>query len=281
MARTARIKSQSEGTAYYHLLSRTCNKQFLFRKASAKDKLIDLIKKAAEFSGIEIEACAVLDNHFHILCKVVRTGEKVSEKEIIRRIGVLKGTKASEALAEKWDEMSAAGYDARLEAELDAYRARMNDISAFMKTLKELFAIWYNKAFSYSGSIWSGVFKSTMIEDGRYFEFCRRYVLMNPIRAGLVGAVKDYRWCFSRKDSETEVLMGFDPIEKGVAKRRVVQVSSGTLFGSRAFVQRWIYGFGNRFSASMVVPHAVDEVGFSSHGWQLAGKEKKRQTRCA
>ena len=53
MARGLRIKSSGEGTAYYHLISRCSNKQFLFRKAAAKDRLMDLAKRAAEFSGFK------------------------------------------------------------------------------------------------------------------------------------------------------------------------------------------------------------------------------------
>ena len=53
MARTRRVKSMAEGTAHYHLVSRACNRQFLFRKAKSKDRLADLVKRASEFSGIE------------------------------------------------------------------------------------------------------------------------------------------------------------------------------------------------------------------------------------
>ena len=53
MARTRRVKSMAEGTAHYHLISRASNRQFLFRKARTKDKLVELVRKAAEFSGIE------------------------------------------------------------------------------------------------------------------------------------------------------------------------------------------------------------------------------------
>ncbi len=67
MARTARVKSTADGTAYYHLTSRACNRQFLFRKARTKDKLVELVRKAAEFSGIDLEAAAMMDNHIHIL----------------------------------------------------------------------------------------------------------------------------------------------------------------------------------------------------------------------
>ena len=35
MARTARVKSKADGTAYYHLVARTTNKQFLLKDARA------------------------------------------------------------------------------------------------------------------------------------------------------------------------------------------------------------------------------------------------------
>ena len=52
MERTRRVKSMAEGTAHYHLISRASNRQFLFRKARTKDVLVDLVKRAAAFSGI-------------------------------------------------------------------------------------------------------------------------------------------------------------------------------------------------------------------------------------
>ena len=69
----------AEGTAHYHLISRASNRQFLFRKARTKDKLAELFRRAAEFSGVRLEAFAMMDNHIHVLCTVVRTEEKVSE----------------------------------------------------------------------------------------------------------------------------------------------------------------------------------------------------------
>ncbi|MBQ8126439.1 MAG: transposase, partial [Kiritimatiellae bacterium] len=95
MARTARVKSKGEGTVYYHLVSRACNRQFLFRKNAPKDRLADLARRAAEFSGIRLIAFAVMDNHCHILCAVTRTGAPVARGEIVRRVAVLKGEKAA------------------------------------------------------------------------------------------------------------------------------------------------------------------------------------------
>ena len=289
MARTRRVKSMAEGKEDYHIISRACNRQFLFRKARTKDKLVELVRKAAEFSGIDLEAAAMMDNHIHILCTVVRTGEKVSMDEVIRRIRVLKGDNAADQFAERCGELAAAGFDATLEAELDRYRARMNDISEFMKTVKELFAIWFNREFDYCGSVWSGVFKSTMVEGGIYLARCRRYIILNPVRAGIVSQTKDYRWVFVRIAAENEVFSGCLPIGADGGQwcenvgadvvgralmRRVPQLGEGKIYGSAEFVGRWIAGLGDKFSAAHVCARAVGEIGFASHGWRIAEKAK-------
>ena len=273
MARTPRIKSSGEGTAYYHIISRCSNRQFLFRKDAAKDTLMDFAKRVAEFSGVKLLALTVMDNHFHILCSVTQSNEPVSQEEIIRRIGVLKGESAAEEVRKRWENLAAAGFTSMLAAELDRYRARMNDISAFVKTLKELFAIWYNRRYDYCGSIWCGVFKSTMIESGRYLEYCRRYVIMNPVRAGMVKQIKAYRWVWSDNVNEISLFMGFDP-----GGGRVVQIGEGKVFGSAGFVRMWIGGMASRHKDAHEVLEigSLEMVGYSSHGWRLANSHKFR-----
>ncbi len=298
MARTARIKSRGEGTAYYHLMSRASNRQHLFRKAAAKDRLMDLARRAAEFSGIGLVAFAMMDNHYHILCRVRRGGKPVSCEEIVRRVGVLKGASAAEDLAKRWGNLSAGGFTATLEEEADRYRARMNDISEFMKTMKELYAIWYNREYGYSGSIWSGVFKSTMVEGGRYLEYCRRYVMMNPVRAGMVRRISDYRWVWGEGEPENEVSLGCLPKGSGCLPcvngagclpsiawhrhdvgSRVAQIGSGKLFGSEGFVRRWISELAEGFHARRVDAHRAADAGFSSHGWRLAKRQVEEPCR--
>ena len=183
--------------------------------------------------------------------------------EVIRRIRVLKGDKAADQFAERCGELAAAGFDATLEAELDRYRARMNDISEFMKTVKELFAIWFNREFDYCGSVWSGVFKSTMVEGGIYLARCRRYIILNPVRAGIVSQIKDYRWVFARIAAENEVFSGCLP--------------SGADGG------QWCenVGLGDKFPAAHVRARAVGEIGFASHGWRIAAKAKSGGAKAA
>ena len=92
------------------------------------------------------------------------------------------------------------------EAELDRYRVRMHSLEAFMKTLCQRFARWYNKREGRCGPFRNDRYKSVLIEPPANFERTRApgdsalcamaaYIELNPIRAGLLADPKDYRWC--------------------------------------------------------------------------------------
>ena len=292
MARTRRIKR--DGTAHYHLMSRTNDRRFLFSKGRVKGEIVALLRKAAAFSGVKLEAWCVMDNHFHIVCEVVKPEGPVAEDEVIRRIGVLKGARFAAELAEHWSDLRSCGMDAVADAALDVWRVRMHDVSQFAKTFKELVNISY-KAFVrasagsvpgnapanavYCGSIWSGRFKSTLVEGGRYLATCIRYVELNPVRAGMVSQAKDYAYSSASepKSHETEGCAGSVPDE--ALLRRVGQIGNGKIFGGYDFVLRAIFGFGAYF-AGHPVPRLVfagDARGLSpveayaSHGWKKEG----------
>ena len=272
MARTSRVKKTENGTAHYHLMSRANDRRFLFDKGCVKDLLIDALKRAAEFSGIGLEAYAGMGNHFHVVCKVVRTDEKVPEEELVRRVGVMKGAKAAERLADRWRSFRESGGEALVEAEQDRLRSRMNDISEFMKTFKEVCNIRFKRERSYDGSIWSGRFKSTLIEDGKYLEVCRRYVYLNPVRAGIVSRASDYAWCWIAPADP--MFVGSVPDEW--LMRRVAQIGDGKIFGGIGFVTEAAATLLGRFRSRRVAARAVGDLGYATHGWRLARYEVAR-----
>ena len=263
MARTARIKQESECVANYHLMSRTNNKVFLFADPHMRDLLVEALRRAAAFSGVELLAYAIMFNHFHAVVRVDRTGGPVPEEELIRRVGILKGENAAQELQEHWTNLCKAGDFDRLEAERANLRRRMNDISEFMKTFKEMSNILFKKKNKYCGSIWSGRFKSTLIEDGAYLNTCMRYAYYNPIRAGIVTHAADYRWCWI-KTFET------GSVPEARLLTRIAQIGSGKVFGSLVFVTEKALGLGHRFKTRSVTAHPVGEIGYSTHGWRLA-----------
>ena len=266
MARTARIKKTDIGTSYYHLMSRANDRRFLFEKGRVKTQLVDALKRAAAFSGIQIDAYAAMDNHFHVVCKVMHPEEPLPEDELVRRVAALKGERAAEELASHWKELRMMGMEAAVVAAQERLRARMNDISEFMKTFKELFNVWYKRDRKYTGTIWSGRFMSTLVEGGRYRATCMRYVYFNPVRAGIVSRAADYAWCWMALPEAP--FSGSVP--DGWLMRRVAQIGGGKVFGSEAFVVATAFALGDRFRSRRVLARAVGELGFATHGWKLA-----------
>ena len=243
MARTARVKKTCGGAAYYHLMSRTNDRRFLFGKGKIKTQLVDALKRAAAFSGVEIDAYVAMDNHFHVVCKIVRRDEPVPEDEILRRVAALKGGQAAEDLSSHWEDLRAAGMGSVVAEAQNRLRARMNDISEFMKTFKETFNVWYKRERKYTGTIWSGRFMSTLVEGGRYRAVCMRYVYLNPVRAGIVTRAADYAWSW---------IAAIDaPFAGSVPEwrlmRRVAQIGGGKIFGGEAFVVSTAFALGDRF----------------------------------
>ena len=278
MARTNRVKI--DGNAYYHVMSRTSGRQFLFREGRLKDSFIRLLRQSAEFSGVELLAFTMMDNHFHFVCRVVKPAGPVPETEIVRRIGVLKGVAFAEKLSERWIDLRERGHAAKVEQEQVAWLRRMHDLSQFSKTFKELINISYKEQHEYSGGLFGGRFKSTLIQDGAYLRTCIRYIELNAVRAGLVKRLRDYTWC--SHVSEGEPIAGTDPeagtgparmvLGEGRLMSRVVQIGSGVIFGSFEFVLGIVGRCGHCFTAAHVGPKPVEEGVYSSHGWKLKGR---------
>ena len=271
MARPLRIKKDSD--AHYHLMSRTNNKRFLFRDGALKTELVSALRRTAEFCGVHIKAYTAMDNHFHIVVKVTKPEEPVCAYELIRRVGVLKGERAMRLLSEHWDELSSSGFEATLKAEQDRLRVRMHDISEFIKLFKEVFDRIYKREHEYCGSIWSGRFASTLVQDGEHLERCIRYVIYNPIRAGIVMQAKDYCWSWREGEDVANMVSG------DWCLRRIVQIGAGKVFGDERFVMVSAFALGDRFKSGSVGAHRVEEIGWSTHGWRLAAGERRKHCR--
>ena len=291
MARTNRIKS--DGDAHYHVMSRTNGKRMLFERGEVKAELVDALRRAAAFSGVELEAYAAMGNHFHAVVKVVKPDAPVDAEELLRRVGALKGERERRAYAERWKRLALAGDVTALAAEQERLRVRMHDVSGFVKTFKEEFDRAYKREREYCGSVWSGRFTSTLIEDGAYLARCKRYVVYNPVRAGLVTRAKDYPWCWCEDDAPSFAGTGpggsvvdgrcgdagkggpAGPVPAGWWLRRVAQIGAGKVFGSAGFVLRTAVALGGRFRSRRVGPVPVGGIGYATHGWRLA-KEAER-----
>jgi putative transposase len=68
------------------------------------------------------------------------------------------------------------------------------DLGKFMKFIAQMYTQYINYFYGRTGTLWEGRFKSSPVSIDNYLLACCRYIEMNPVRAGLVSAPKDYRW---------------------------------------------------------------------------------------
>lgn len=185
------------GLSHYHCVSRVVGRQFVMGDEE-KEHFVILMRKLEGFHGIRAVTFCVMSNHFHLLLEVPdpEGSAALDREEILRRIGLLYSPATVEDILQELKRAIASG-DPRWEQEiLDRYRRRMGDVSAFMKELKQRFSAWFNRRTGRVGTLWEERFKSVLVEsDEQALMTIAAYIDLNPIRAGIVSRVEDYRWC--------------------------------------------------------------------------------------
>ncbi len=191
--RLNRIKLEEAAT--YHVMSRVIEHRFIFGDVE-KSYLHNLMRRLEEFTGCEVRTYAFMNNHFHLLLHVPVKRE-LSDDEVKRRAKILYGKKKYALMVCDWERWIEMGRENKVKAQLDALRARMYDVSEFMKTFKQRFSIYYNANHDRrgAGTLWHDRFKSVLVEESESAQVTvAAYIDLNPVRAGAVEDPKEYRW---------------------------------------------------------------------------------------
>jgi putative transposase len=220
--------------AVYHLVSRTSCRQYLFGDEE-KEMFVRMMRKQAEFSGVDVLAYCMMGNHFHILAWV-RHEDEIGDDELLRRHRVLYGNDRISGRAiesEALQGLLRAGGE-----EADEWRGklkrRMGDVSVFMRELKQRFGIWYNHKHRNQGSIWSDRFKSVIVEPSREaMAKVAAYIDLNPVRAELVSDPAEYRFCSyaAAMGGEKRVRAGYEMIYLGKGWKEAIRSYRIYLYG--------------------------------------------------
>ena len=175
----------------YHCVTRVVGGALLLDK-QAKEVLRKQLWTMARFCGVEILTYCIMTNHFHVLVRVPEK-QRVDDKELLARFSEL--YRKQKGRLETLELILKKGGD-EAQAEREKLLERMGDISLFMKELKKLFSIWYNRSHKRYGTLWAERFKSVLIEPtAPCLRTVAAYIDLNPVRAGLVVDPKDYRYC--------------------------------------------------------------------------------------
>ena len=76
-----------------------------FLDEDERTRLVDFVRRVAEFSGVKLLAYSVMSNHFHVFVYIGRP-ESLSDAEIVRRIFALYSDVRFERVMKKWNELA-------------------------------------------------------------------------------------------------------------------------------------------------------------------------------
>ena len=84
--------------------------------------------------------------------------------------------------------------------------AESNNLSFHVHRIASVYAMWFNQKYGRRGYLFQDRFKSEVIEEEGYLLRCFRYILNNPVKAGMSRNVADYKWssyhaCFNKSNS--------------------------------------------------------------------------------
>ncbi|MGO1502964.1 MAG: transposase [Marinobacter sp.] len=180
-------------TPFYHVISRCVRRTFLcgedlttgrsyeHRRAWIEERT----RLLASVFAVDVAAYAVMSNHYHLVVKLCPGDvEPWSDDEVLARwCCIYKGP----MLVQRYH-----GGDALCAAELrriaqyaDEFRARLGDLSWFMKCLNEPIARQANREDQCTGHFWESRFKSQPLDTEEALLACMAYVDLNPVRAAI------------------------------------------------------------------------------------------------
>lgn len=185
-------------SAIYHCVSRVVERQFHFGDVE-KEKFVELMRLYEAFCGVHVLSYCVMSNHFHVLVEVPpRPEELPSDEWLLERVALVQSPASVEMLRVQLEALSSPeatekGREAYAQIR-ERYFARMWDLGQFMKVLKQRFSRWFNQRHRRKGTLWEERYHSSLVEDGYAARVVAAYIDLNPVRAGIVGDPKGYRW---------------------------------------------------------------------------------------
>lgn len=133
-------------------------------------------------------------------------------------------------------------------------------LDIIFKRIETRYAVWYNRKYQRAGHLFQDRFRSETVTTDQYYQTVLRYIMQNPMKAGMEKRIGEYRWT------------SYGAYEKGQGSVTDTQYAT-ELFGSRETLVEFL----NQENEDTV----MDE---EDHDWRLrddaAGQIMKRITGC-
>jgi REP element-mobilizing transposase RayT len=179
-------------TPYYHVVARCVRRAWLWGLdgyagrdySHRKTWVLDRLAHLTHLFTIDVCAYAVMSNHYHLVLHIDQSrARRLTLEEVAQRWRQLFNTPAS---VERFLAGQANEDEQRqAEALLTRWRARLCDLSWFMKCMNEHLARRANAEDQCTGRFWEARFRSQALLDEAGLLTAMAYVDLNPVRAGM------------------------------------------------------------------------------------------------
>ena len=274
-------------THYYHCVSRCVRRAFLcgidqysgqnyeHRRQWLEDKLL----ATADIFSIKLCAYAVMSNHYHVVLHV-RTdiAKEWSDYDVVSRWHKLySGNFLSKCFLS--NQKLNKNQLLLLQKDIKVWRARLIDISWFMRTINEKIARKANQEDNCTGRFWEGRFKSQALLDDKALLACMTYVDLNPIRAKMAETPEESEYTSIKqrinKTNEKasrviESFIGNQPEMKGIPFQLKEYLELVDWSGR-------IIHEGKRGSIKTSLPPIIERLSIKKKAWHTLATEFEKQ----
>jgi len=190
-----------DATPWYHVISRCVRRAFLCGEDRVTGRnfehrrgwIVARMEQLAGVFAVDVAAYAVMANHFHQVVRIdAERAQAWSDDEVLRRWTKLyTGPELVQQYLRGGEaDLGAAQLEA-VQAWAATYRARLGDLSWYMRILNESISRMANAEDGVTGRFWEGRFKSHALLDEAAVLTAMAYVDLNPIRARLATVPED------------------------------------------------------------------------------------------
>ena len=193
MPKPRKLQISVTDTPYYHLVSRCVRQAFLcgcsetYNFEHRRGWILERLAQLTQMFAIDVTAYAIMSNHYHLVVRVdTAKAASWSARDITGRWQLLfrlpllvQRYLAGQSSGEVENQVT--------ETIIEKWRARLCDISWFMRCLNEHIARCANFEDRCTGRFWEGRFKSQALLEEKALLTAMAYVDLNPIRAQMAS----------------------------------------------------------------------------------------------
>lgn len=154
------------------------------------------IRQLQQVFMVDMLSYGFLENHFHTVNRIrPDLAEKLSDWEVARRSLLLKSHSFSDSVKLVEPKRKAIERVLANPKKIKNWRARLSDLSWYMRYLKEPIARRANKEDGVTGFFWDARYKSVRLLDEIAVMLCSIYVDLNEVRAKMATTPEKSTFC--------------------------------------------------------------------------------------